>query len=76
MEWAILPYDNDSGVFSALGDSGSVIVDGLGHYGGLLTGGAGVMALSNVTYATPIWWPLAVIKANGVPDAHLYPTVV
>ncbi|KJA21087.1 hypothetical protein HYPSUDRAFT_203275 [Hypholoma sublateritium FD-334 SS-4] len=40
-EWAIYNYDNKSGVFSARGDSGSIIVDGLGRIGGLLTGGAG-----------------------------------
>jgi hypothetical protein len=41
MEWAIYNYDNKSGVFSAPGDSGSIIVDGLGRIGGLLTGGTG-----------------------------------
>ncbi|KAI1788973.1 hypothetical protein LXA43DRAFT_1096856, partial [Ganoderma leucocontextum] len=40
-EWAILPYDNKSGVFSAPGDSGSIIADPRGRIGGLLTGGAG-----------------------------------
>jgi hypothetical protein len=70
IEWSILPCDNDSGVFSAGGDSGSVIVDGGGGYGGLLTGSAGKTASSDVTYA---WWLLTVIKAN---DAHLNPTMV
>jgi hypothetical protein len=76
MEWSILPYDNDSGVFSTDGDSGSIIVDGRGRYGGLLTGGTGKTTSSDITYATPIWWLLAVIKANGFPDAHLNPTMV
>jgi hypothetical protein len=76
IEWAILPYDNDSGRFSAAGDSGSVIVDGRGRFGGLLTGGAGVTTSSDITYATPMWWLLPVIKANGFPDAHLDPTMV
>ncbi|KAI0250099.1 hypothetical protein BJV78DRAFT_1347568 [Lactifluus subvellereus] len=53
-EWAILPFDSKSGPFSAKGDSGSIIVDGLGRVGGLLTGGAGVTLSSDVTYATPI----------------------
>jgi hypothetical protein len=75
MEWAILPYNKDSGMFSAAGDSGSVIVDSCGRYGGLLTGGAGVTVSSDITYATPIWWLLPVIKANGFPDAHLDPTI-
>jgi hypothetical protein len=39
MEWAIYKYDNNSGVFSAPSDSGSITVDGLGRIGGLLTGG-------------------------------------
>ncbi len=38
-EWAILSRDSSSGTFSAKGDSGSVIVDGLGRIGGLLNGG-------------------------------------
>ena len=38
-EWAVLPFDSKSDPFSAESDSGSVIVDGIGHVGGLLTGG-------------------------------------
>jgi hypothetical protein len=53
-EWAIFGFDSKSGAFSDRGDSGSVIVDGLGRVGGLLTGGAGVTPSSDVTYATPI----------------------
>lgn len=75
MEWAILPYDMKSGVFSAPGDSGSAIVDGRGRMGGLLTGGAGEMASSDVTYATPLFWLLPRIKGNGFPNAHLYPVM-
>ncbi|KAJ7917485.1 hypothetical protein B0H13DRAFT_2441821 [Mycena leptocephala] len=37
-EWAILPFDTKSGPFSDVGDSGSVVVDGQGRIGGLLTG--------------------------------------
>ena len=72
MEWAILPYDNKSGVFSAPGDSGSIIVDGHGRIGGLLTGGAGKTESSDITYATPFFWLLPRIKQNGFPNAHLY----
>jgi len=54
MEWAIYNYDNKSGAFSAPGDSGSIIVDGLGRIGGLLTGGVGKTGTSDVTYATPM----------------------
>ncbi len=75
MEWAILPYNNDSGVFSAPGDSGSIIVDGRGRIGGLLTGGAGKTDSSDITYATPFFWLLERIKENGFPNAHLYPTI-
>ncbi len=55
-EWAILPRDSKSRAFSAKGDSGSVIVDGAGRIGGLLTSGAGSTPSSDpdVTYATPI----------------------
>jgi hypothetical protein len=75
MEWAILPYDNKSGVFSDLGDSGSIIVDGLGRIGGLLTGGAGKTESSDITYATPFFWLFRRIKENGYPKAHLYPVL-
>jgi len=71
MEWAILPYDNKSGIFSAPSDSGSIIVDGCGRFGGLLTGGSGKTESSDVTYATPFFWLLPRIKANGFPGAHL-----
>ncbi|KAG6858137.1 hypothetical protein C0995_002343, partial [Termitomyces sp. Mi166 len=72
-EWAILPYDKNSGVFSARGDSGSVIVDGDGQIGGMLTGGAGDMEALDITYATPFFWLFSRIKANGFPNAHLDP---
>jgi hypothetical protein len=75
MEWTILPYDNDSRVFPKGGDGGFVIVDGRGRFGGVLTGGAGKTTPSDITYATPIWWLLEEIKANGFPHAHLYPTM-
>ena len=64
-EWAIFPYDNKSGPFSAKGDSGSGIVDCFGRLGGLLTGGDGVSESSDVTYATPISFILDSLKANG-----------
>jgi hypothetical protein len=74
-EWAILPYDNKSGAFSAPGDSGSIIVDGHGRVGGILNGGAGKTASSDITYATPCLWLLQRIKQNGFPHAHLYPVM-
>ena len=65
-EWAILPFDSKSGAFSAKGDSGSVIVDGLGRIGGLLTGGAGNTPSRDVTYATPISFLLKRMRENGL----------
>lgn len=75
MAWAIYNYDNNSCAFSAPGDSGSIIVDGLGRIGGLLTGGTGKTETSDVTYATPMWWLWPRIKQH-FPNAHLYPTIM
>lgn len=75
MEWAILPYDNESGAFSARGDSGSIIVDGSGRVGGILTGGAGKTGSSDITYATPFFWLFPRIQRNGFPNAHLHPVM-
>ena len=71
MEWGIINYDSKSEVFSEPGDSGSVIVDIRGRIGGMLTGGSGKTWGSDVTYATPFWWLLERICANGFPNAHL-----
>ncbi|KAI6152619.1 hypothetical protein BKA82DRAFT_4512578 [Pisolithus tinctorius] len=72
IEWAILPYDSDSGAFSKGGDSGSVIACGTGDFGGLLTGGSGKTESSDVNYATPMFWLWVIIKAK-FPNANLYP---
>jgi hypothetical protein len=71
MEWAIINYDSKSEVFSEPGDSGSAIADIRGRIGGMLTGSSGKMNSSDVTYATPFWWLLGRIRANGFPNAHL-----
>ncbi|KAI9436542.1 hypothetical protein F5148DRAFT_1371945 [Russula earlei] len=73
--WATLPYDGKSGQFSDHGDSGSIIVDGLGRIGGLLTGGGGKTGLPDVTYATPFFWLLPRIQAAGFPNAHVDPKI-
>lgn len=65
-EWAILPFDSKSGPFSAKGDSGSVVVDGLGRIGGLLTSGAGATPSFDITYATPIGFLLKRMQENGL----------
>jgi hypothetical protein len=71
MEWGIINYDSKSEVFSEPGDSGSVIADIRGRIGGMLTGGSGKTNSSDMTYATPFWWLLGRIRANGFPNAHL-----
>ncbi|KAF8642055.1 hypothetical protein AX16_009711, partial [Volvariella volvacea WC 439] len=75
IELAIYNYDKNSCVFSAKGDSGSLIVDGLGRMAGLLTGGSykTLTATADVTYATPMWWLWARIKAK-YPHADLFRT--
>ncbi|CCM05671.1 uncharacterized protein FIBRA_07901 [Fibroporia radiculosa] len=71
IEWAILPYDQKSGAFSAPGDSGAIIVDGEGRIGGLLTGGTGQTESIDVTYASPFYWLLQRIRTH-FPNAVLY----
>ncbi|KAF8552333.1 hypothetical protein OG21DRAFT_1535374 [Imleria badia] len=71
MEWGIINYDSKSEVFSKAGDSGSIIADIRGRIGGMLTGGSGKTESSDMTYATPFWWLLERIQANGFPNAHL-----
>jgi hypothetical protein len=63
-EWCIFNYDNKSGVFSDVGDSGSVVADIQGRIGGMLTAGAGQTHRTDVSYATPFWWLLERIKAS------------
>jgi hypothetical protein len=75
-EWAIISLDGASRPFSAEGDSGSVIVDGRGRMGGLLTGGAvGATSttdiLTDITYATPINFLLKRIHSYGFSRAHV-----
>lgn len=53
-EWAILSYDNAFSPFSKQGDSDALVVDAKGRMGGIVTGGSGFSAETDVTYATPI----------------------
>ncbi|TFK55382.1 hypothetical protein OE88DRAFT_1709888 [Heliocybe sulcata] len=71
MEWAIMNYDSKPGAFSEPGDSGAIVADIRGRIGDMLTGGAGKTTSPDLSYATPFWWLLERIKANGFPDAHL-----
>lgn len=73
-EWTILPLDTKSGAFSDKGDSGSVIVDGRGRIGGLLTG-TGVTTSSDITYATPIDFLLKRMQENGLHKPNVNPVL-
>ena len=65
-----------SGSFSDRGDSGSVIVDGLGRIGGLLTSGTGVTPSSDITYATPISFLLRRMHDNGLRKPNVNPVPI
>ncbi|KAG6818780.1 hypothetical protein H0H93_001823 [Arthromyces matolae] len=69
---AIYRYDSKDGPFSAVGDSGAVVVDGSGRIAGMITGGSGKADEFDVTYATPFWWLEQQIK-QAFPDCFLYP---
>ncbi len=71
MEIAIYPYNHKSDAFSAPGDSGSIVVDGLGRIVGLLTAGSGKIESTDVAYATPYFWLEEKIK-KAFPDSYLY----
>ena len=71
IELAIYNYDKQSGDFSAKGDSGSLIVDGMGNMVGLLH--SGMPRSSHVTFATPAWWIVQKIK-DQYPHADFYRT--
>jgi len=71
VEAAVYPYDNDSGPFSKGGDSGSIIVDALGKFVALLTGGTGSTNSSDITFGSPMYWLWEIIKAE-FPGANLY----
>ncbi|KAG9312653.1 hypothetical protein JVU11DRAFT_7069 [Chiua virens] len=76
-EWAIPPYDSKSSGFSSAGDSGSIVVDGRGRIGGLLTGGTRGDAVfrpsCDITYATPITFLLDRMAMHGIhrPNIHV-----
>ncbi|KAH9009672.1 hypothetical protein EDB83DRAFT_452123 [Lactarius deliciosus] len=71
MEVAIYSYSHKDGAFSASGDSGSIVVDGLGRIVGLLTGGTGSTDSTDVTYLTPYFWLEERIK-QAFPNSYLY----
>jgi len=63
-EWAVIPWDKTSGAFSDKGDSGSVVVDGLGRIAGIITGGSGITETTDVTYVTPIHFIMEIINKH------------
>ncbi|KAG2075854.1 hypothetical protein BDR04DRAFT_1210431 [Suillus decipiens] len=71
VEAAVYPYNNDSGPFSRGGDSGSIIVDALGKFVALLTGGTGPTNSSDIMFGTPMHWLWDIIKTQ-FPGANLY----
>ncbi|KAK0219891.1 hypothetical protein IW262DRAFT_1448391 [Armillaria fumosa] len=62
IELAIYNYDKQSGPFSAKGDSGSLIFDGMGHMVGILHSGMVKGGSSHATYATPAWWAIEQLR--------------
>ena len=75
VELAIYNYNKKSGPFSAKGDSGSLVFDGLGRMVGLLHSGNSKNPLTSthVTYATSAWWLVNRIKVR-YSHADLYRT--
>ena len=70
-EWPILQH-SESRYFSVMGDSGSVVVDGLGRMGGIITSCAGQIPdpqsdeFPDITYVTPISFLLKRIEDHGL----------
>lgn len=64
-EIAVLPRNSKSGPFSAPGDSGSVVVDGVGRICGILAGGDGTTDVSDCTFLTSINFLVDRLRENG-----------
>jgi len=74
IETAILAHEEQSGPFSAQGDSGSIILDRSGRIVALLTGGCGSTDKTDITYGTPYWWLEERVK-KAFPGCFLYEVV-
>ncbi|KDQ07651.1 hypothetical protein BOTBODRAFT_192282 [Botryobasidium botryosum FD-172 SS1] len=74
LEIVVLPYGKGHPKFSDSGDSGSIVVTREGEILGLLTGGAGPIDETDITWLTPFWWLQEQIKRE-FPGAFLYPVV-
>jgi hypothetical protein len=68
---AVIHPHNDSGPFSRGSDSGSVIVDALGGFVALLTGGTGKTDSLDITFGMPMHWLWLLILAK-FDSANLY----
>ena len=53
------------------GDSGSIIVDALGQFVALLTGGTGPTNFPDIAFGSPMYWLWEIVKAE-FPGANLY----
>ena len=67
---AVYQYYNDSGPFSRGGDSGCIVVDALGKFVMLLTGGTGSTDSSDIMFGSPMFWLWDVIK-EAFSDANI-----
>jgi len=71
-EISVLPRDSRSPPFSARGDSGSVVIDGIGRICGMLTGEDGTTDISDVTYITSINSLVKRLAAFDI-EANIFP---
>ena len=72
VEVVILPYLDQPLPFSRGGDSGSIVVDALGKFVGLLTAGSGPSDASDITYCSPMYWLWETVIKTQFPGADLY----
>lgn len=73
MEIAIYSYGHKDGAFSSPGDSGSVVGDANSRIVGMITGGAGLAGLTDVTYASPYYFIDECVK-KVFPSSYLCPS--
>ncbi|KAF8874766.1 hypothetical protein CPB84DRAFT_559798 [Gymnopilus junonius] len=71
-EVCVLPRNSKSGPFSARGDSGSAVIDGVSRVCGILTGGDGATDVSDCTFVTSINFLLKRLMSFGI-DANINP---
>lgn len=64
-EFAVLGFDRSFSPFSARGDSGAIVVDARGRLVGMLTGGSGYSARTDVTYVMPMIFLLRDMEKHG-----------